>query len=131
MDRRRAARDRESDASASRLEEEGRSARLSREEGARLARFDRALLEGALAVRSRRAGDRFLPLGASGMRTLKRFFIDRKIPREERGRVPIVTLDDLPIWVVGERIDDRFKVTPRTREVLELRATPAISTGER
>ena len=92
--------------------------------------LDLAHAKGALAVRGRRAGDRFVPLGSSGATTLKRFFIDRKIPRAERARIPIVTLDDLPIWVVGERIDDRLKVTAATRDVLELRVSPADAPGD-
>ncbi len=92
--------------------------------------LDLALAKGALAVRGRRAGDRFVPLGSSGATTLKRFFIDRKIPRALRSRIPIVTLDDLPIWVVGERIDDRMKVTAATRDVLELRVSPADAPGD-
>jgi tRNA(Ile)-lysidine synthase len=91
---------------------------------AHVAQLDRSLATGRLAIRRRRPGDRFFPLGASGKTTLKRFFIDRKIPRAERARVPIVTLEDLPIWVVGERIDDRVKVTAATREVLVLSASP-------
>jgi len=94
------------------------------------ASLDRSRATGTLAVRGRREGDRFVPLGSSGATTLKRFYIDRKIPRALRARVPVVTLDDLPIWVVGERIDDRMKVTAETEEVLEIRATPAASPGD-
>jgi tRNA(Ile)-lysidine synthase len=103
---------------------------FSGDDPALVAHLDRARAQGRLAVRRRRAGDRFVPLGSSGATTLKRFFIDRKIPREERARIPIVTLDDLPIWVVGERIDDRMKVTSETRDVLELRASPAAAPGD-
>jgi tRNA(Ile)-lysidine synthase len=111
-------------------------ARIQRDAGARsftdddpgsTAHFDLALARGRLGVRSRRPGDRFHPLGSSGTTTLKRFFIDRKVPRDQRARIPIVTLDDLPIWVLGERIDDRFKVTAATRDVLEVRAAPVPS----
>jgi tRNA(Ile)-lysidine synthetase-like protein len=92
--------------------------------------LDLTRVTGTLAVRGRRAGDRFVPLGSSGATTLKRFFIDRKIPLAERARIPIVVLDDLPIWVAGERIDDRMKVTAETRDVLELRAIPAAAPGD-
>ncbi len=94
------------------------------------ASLDRSRATGTLAVRGRREGDRFVPLGSSGATTLKRFYIDRKIPRAQRARVPVVTLDDLPIWVVGERIDDRMKVTAETEAVLEIRATPAAAPGD-
>jgi tRNA(Ile)-lysidine synthase len=87
-----------------------------------LVRLDAARAAGRLAVRRRRSGDRFWPLGAPGTRTLKRFLIDRKVPQEGRDSIPVVTLDDAPLWVVGHRIDDRYKVTPTTEVVLELRA---------
>lgn len=91
----------------------------------------RALLDadrvgvGRLGIRRRRPGDRFWPLGAPGSRSLKRFLIDRKVPRAQRAAVPIVTLDDRPVWIVGHRIDERFKVTPATTRVLEIEARSA------
>ena len=87
---------------------------------ARLALLDAAQVRGPLAIRRRRGGDRFWPLGAPGTRTLKRFLIDRKVPRDARDAVPVVTHADEPVWVVGHRIDERYKVTPATREVLEI-----------
>ncbi|MCO5171479.1 MAG: tRNA lysidine(34) synthetase TilS [Planctomycetes bacterium] len=92
---------------------------------ARGACLDAARARGALAVRRRREGDRFWPLGAPGTRSLKRFLIDRKVPRDERASTPVVTLDDQPVWIVGHRIDERFKVTPATDTVLELQVRAA------
>ncbi|MGE0711869.1 MAG: tRNA lysidine(34) synthetase TilS [Planctomycetota bacterium] len=96
-----------------------------RADPARLALLDADRVQGALAVRRRRPGDRFWPLGAPGRRTLKRFLIDQRVPRTSRGAIPVVTIDDRPLWVVGHRIDDQFKVTPSTARVLELRASAA------
>ncbi len=100
--------------------------------------LDLARVTGTLAVRGRRAGDRFVPLGSSGATTLKRFFIDQKIPRAERDGVAVVVMQepqkdqDQPVWVVGRRIDDRVKVTAATRDVLELRVSPvADRAGDR
>jgi len=86
---------------------------------------DRALLdadrvEGPLVVRPRRPGDRFVPQGGPGTRRLKSFLIDRKVPVDERGRIPLVLSGERIAWVVGHRIDDRFKITPATRRVLVL-----------
>jgi len=77
-----------------------------------------------LAVRNRRPGDRFQPLGMSQPKRLNRFMIDVKIPRRWRERVPIVCSPEQIAWVVGYRIDDRVKVTEETRQVLRLRFTP-------
>lgn len=88
--------------------------------------LDAARLPGPLSVRRRRPGDRFWPLGAPGSRSLKRFLIDQKIPREARDAIPVVTSNDRPVWIVGLRMDDHFKVTPQTAQVLELRASAAV-----
>jgi tRNA(Ile)-lysidine synthase len=82
--------------------------------------LDADLLPGPLLVRPRRPGDRFLPLGGPGSRKVKSFLIDRKIPLDERGRIPLVLSEGRIAWVVGHRIDERFKVTPTTRRILVL-----------
>lgn len=66
-----------------------------------------------------RPGDRFVPLGMKGRKKLKAFFIDEKIPRETRKRIPVLTTraDDI-IWVYGRRISESYRVTAETRNVL-------------
>ncbi len=75
--------------------------------------YDR--IRGDLHLRNRRSGDRFRPLGMSGTKKLKDFFIDQKIPRDLRDRVPLLTNGNDILWVVGYRLDDRFKITANTR----------------
>lgn len=80
-------------------------------------------LELPLAVRSRRPGDRFHPLGAPGARKLKEFFIDRKVPRHERDRTPLVVDASGRIaWVVGHAIAEAFKLTGSETSILHLSA---------
>jgi len=55
---------------------------------------------------------------------LKNFFISRRIPLHERRRVPLLLSDGEIIWVVGERIDDRYKVTAATRRFLKVVVRP-------
>jgi tRNA(Ile)-lysidine synthase len=74
-----------------------------------------------LALRSYKRGDRFRPLGLGGSKKLKDFFIDAKIPRNERWSVPILCSQERIIWVVGHRLDDRVKVTGKTKRLLRLR----------
>ncbi len=88
--------------------------------GSNQAYLDADLLPGPLLIRPRRAGDRFVPLGAPGSRKVKSFLIDRKVPVDERGRIPLVLSGDRIAWVVGHQIDDRFKVTANTRRILVL-----------
>ncbi|MCF7890853.1 tRNA lysidine(34) synthetase TilS [Candidatus Bipolaricaulota bacterium] len=79
-------------------------------------------VEQPIAVRNRQEGDRFVPLGMNGEKKLKDFFIDLKVPLKERDRIPLVCDRKGIIWVVGFRIDDRYKVDEATNEILTMRA---------
>lgn len=83
--------------------------------------IDRDRIQGELVVRNRRDGDRFQPFGMKGTKKLKDYFIDRKIPREERGAIPLVVDDRNIIWVVGHQINDQYKVTQNTKNVLQFK----------
>lgn len=76
-----------------------------------------------LSVRTFIPGDRFVPLGMAKATKLKDFFIAHKIPREERRQLPLLLSGQDIIWVVGYRIDERFKVTKDTKRVLKVEAT--------
>ncbi len=94
-----------------------------KESGGYIAFFD-AEKTGSVFLRTFREGDRFMPLGMSGRVKLKDFFISRKIPRGKRQHIPLLVSDNDIIWVVGHRIDDRFKVTGHSREVLKVTVKP-------
>ena len=74
-----------------------------------------------LTVRYRRPGDRLHPLGAPGRKKVQDVLVDRKVPRDDRDTVPIVTTEMGEIvWVAGHALEDRFRVTPLTRSVVVL-----------
>lgn len=73
-----------------------------------------------LVIRNLQPGDKFIPLGMRGHKKIKDFFIDLKIPSEARARVPILICEDTVIWVCGHRIDERFKVSSHTKQVLKV-----------
>jgi len=73
-----------------------------------------------LFVRRRKPGDRFRPLGMAGEKKLQDFMVDAHIPSDARDRIPIVCSSSHIVWVAGWRVDDRAKVTDRTRDVLRL-----------
>jgi len=52
---------------------------------------------------------------------LKEFFIDHKIPRFERLKVPLLVSGERIVWIVGYRIDERVKVTDKTKKVLAVK----------
>lgn len=72
--------------------------------------FDAGSVEFPIAVRNSRPGDRFIPLGMKTPKRLKRFFIDEKIPRFLRNRIPIFFSRGEIMWIGGMRIDERFKL---------------------
>jgi tRNA(Ile)-lysidine synthase len=86
----------------------------------RVAFLDYHRLTFPLRARSYRPGDTFMPLGMNGHKKLKAFFIDLKVPREERVKIPVVISGDAICWVGGWRIDERFKIGKDTRKVLKL-----------
>jgi tRNA(Ile)-lysidine synthase len=61
-----------------------------------------------LALRRRRAGERFRPAGGRGSRRLQDFFVDRKLPRQLRDAWPILVAGAQILWVVGLRADARI-----------------------
>ena len=77
-----------------------------------------------LDIRKRQPADRFQPLGVPSHKKLKEFFIDDKIPRSERERIPVLACGHEVVWVFERRIADPFKVTERTRRVLLIEKIP-------
>lgn len=91
--------------------------------------YDRAGSQ--LVLRNWRPGDRFQPLGMSGQKKLQDFFVDAKVPRRQRARVPLVAqVDGHILWVVGHRIDDRAKIGDNTSRVLRLTVRSAPEPDE-
>ncbi len=90
--------------------------------GNRLIAFFDAGKIARLTVRTFREGDRFVPLGMERSTKLKDYFISRKIPSERRRSIPLLLSDDDIIWVVGERIDERYKLTHHTKRFLRVSA---------
>ncbi len=82
--------------------------------------FDLEKVGKKLVVRRRRPGDRFKPLGMNHTKKLQDFMVDSKIPRAWRDRVPLVSSAGQILWVVGWRIDERVKVTEKTKNILRL-----------
>lgn len=73
-----------------------------------------------LKVRPRMPGDCFYPLGFGKRRKLQDFFVDEKVPRDERDSIPLVLSGDDIVWIAGYRADNRFRVTGSTKKFLRL-----------
>jgi len=77
-----------------------------------------------LTVRPRLPGDYFYPIGFGKKKKLQDFFVDEKIPRDERDAVPLIVSNSNIVWVAGLRLDDRYKVDKDTKRVLQLEIRP-------
>jgi tRNA(Ile)-lysidine synthase len=74
-----------------------------------------------LIIRKWEAGDFFYPLGMKRKKKLSDYLVDRKYSRPEKEKLLLLESDGRIIWLTGERIDDRFRITKLTRKALIIR----------
>jgi tRNA(Ile)-lysidine synthase len=94
---------------------------LSFKESSHTGLLDYQKLQFPLKIRNFRPGDRFQPLGVKGTQKLKEFFIDHKVPRFERPKVPVLISGEMIAWIIGYRIDERVKVNEKTERILKVK----------
>lgn len=87
--------------------------RLSNNSSMAIVDFDK--LTFPLQIRLWQQGDRFTPLGMKGSKKLSDFFIDLKLNNFEKESVYVIESANEIVWVIGYRISDLFKITPKTR----------------
>ncbi|VAW24261.1 tRNA(Ile)-lysidine synthetase [hydrothermal vent metagenome] len=80
--------------------------------------FDK--LEFPLIIRKWQQGEYFQPLGMQGFKKLSDFFIDEKMPIPEKENTWILYSGNKVVWIIGRRIDNRFKITKQTKTVYQL-----------
>ena len=71
-----------------------------------------------VTIRIRRDGDYFTPLGMKGRKKLKDLFINEKIDKSKRSKIPLILFDNEIAWIVGLRISEKFKITEETKRIL-------------
>jgi tRNA(Ile)-lysidine synthase len=74
----------------------------------------------SLVIDSMRLGDRMRPFGMDGTRKLSDLLIDAKIPRRERGLVPVLRDGGRIVWLAGVRMSDEYRVGPHTDRAVRL-----------
>ncbi len=91
-----------------------------------VAQLDFDKIQFPLTLRHWQHGDRFHPLGLKGSKLLSDFFVDQKFTEWQKQNVwLLVSADGDILWVVGWRVDDRFKVTKSTKSIFLCRQIQA------
>jgi len=85
-----------------------------------IAYLDMDKLDYPLVLRNWKKGDWFIPLGMKGKKKLSDFMIDKKIPLNLKKRILVLLSKGSIVWVAGQRIDDRFKISSKTKRILKI-----------
>lgn len=73
-----------------------------------------------LKLRKWKNGDSFQPFGMKGKKKLSKFFKDEKISLNEKEKIWLLLSEEKIVWVIGHRMDDRFKITEKTKRILKI-----------
>jgi len=83
--------------------------------------FCREKIKFPLVIRKWKFGDRFYPLGMKGKsKKVQDLLTDLKLSRFEKENVRVVCSDKQIIWVINHRIDERFKITEASKEIVRV-----------
>jgi tRNA(Ile)-lysidine synthase len=80
------------------------------------AKFDLNKLTFPLLLRKWKNGDKFIPLGMNNFKKVSDFFVDEKYTLNEKKEQWILCSKENIIWIVGKRIDDRYKIASNTKK---------------
>ncbi len=81
--------------------------------------IDKNKLQFPLIVRKWKNGDYFYPLGLQGKKKLSKFLKDEKISLIDKENIYLLCSQQDVVWVIGKRLDDRFKISDTTNEIVK------------
>ena len=89
-------------------------------QGSHIALFDFEKLKFPLQIRPWILGDKFIPLGMKSFKKVSDFLIDIKLPIHEKEKTFVLISNHKIVWLIGHRIDDRFKISPETKTIYKV-----------
>ncbi len=85
-----------------------------------IAWLDKGKLSFPLEIRKVRHGDSMVPIGMKGKKKISDILIDLKIPLHEKEKAVVLASGKQIVWLVGMKVSDRFKITPKTKDIFEI-----------
>lgn len=79
---------------------------------------DAALINAPLTLRHWQSGDTFIPFGMKGKKKISDYLTDRKFSLLQKAQQWVLCCGDNIVWLVGERSDNRYRITKNTKRVL-------------
>ena len=86
----------------------------------KIAALDYDKLTFPLLLRNWHQGDNFKPLGMAGKKKVSDYLIDKKVPVNLKSNILVMLSGNDIVWIVGRRIDDRYKISSATKTVYQL-----------
>ena len=86
-----------------------------------IAYFDLDKIGSELNIRHWNHGDWFVPFGMKGKKKLSDYFSDKKLNRIQKENIWLLVSGEDILWIIGERADNRFRITEKTRNILTVK----------
>ncbi|MCQ2491520.1 MAG: tRNA lysidine(34) synthetase TilS [Lachnospiraceae bacterium] len=80
--------------------------------------YDR--MDNEITLRTAQPGDYFIMNSRGQKKKLNRYFIDEKIPKQLREKIPLLAMGNHVFWIVGKRVSEAFRVTDETERIIEI-----------
>ncbi len=77
-------------------------------------------IKGNIFIRNRRIGDKIYPIGLNGSMSLKKYFINNKVPKQRRDAIPLLCDEQNIIWIMGYALSDKYKVDEKTKNIVKI-----------
>ncbi|MEL7569892.1 MAG: tRNA lysidine(34) synthetase TilS [Eubacteriaceae bacterium] len=79
-------------------------------------------IKGNIFIRNRQSGDKIYPIGLKGSTSVKKYYINNKVPKQQRDNILLLCDEENIIWIIGYALSDKYKVDEGTKNILKISA---------